>query len=96
MTQAHGDNENDRRVYSELIRAGQRTYFFDVKVNRNNQCYLVITESKKRIDSNGNPVYDKFKIHLYRESFFAFSDLLEEVGQFMQIDDQQEQQDDDS
>ncbi|MDR1864815.1 MAG: PUR family DNA/RNA-binding protein [Bacteroidales bacterium] len=73
------DNGIDRRVYSNLVRAGQRTYFFDVKINRNNQLYLVITESKKRLDEEGNSVFDKFKIHLYHESVEAFSDMLDDV-----------------
>ncbi|MDR2040345.1 MAG: PUR family DNA/RNA-binding protein, partial [Bacteroidales bacterium] len=60
MRQKFEDNLIDRRVYSNMVRAGQRTYFFDVKINRNNHHYLVITESKKRVDDDGNSVFDKF------------------------------------
>ncbi len=90
MTQTHENNETDRRVYTSLLRAGQRTYFFDVKVNRNKHHYLVITESKKRIDSEGRQVFDKYKIHLYHENFDAFSELLKEMGTFLQVNNQEQ------
>ena len=83
MKQTFGDNEPDKRVFSDVLRAGQRTYFFDVKVNRNNQCYLVLTESKKRIDREGNQLFDKHKIHVYHENVEAFSELLNKMRDYL-------------
>ncbi len=83
MEQELEDQGADRHVFSNMVRAGQRTYFFDIKVNRNNHHYLVITESKKRIDQNGKSIFDKFKIHLYHESIVAFSEILNEMTEFL-------------
>ena len=60
-------------LYSNAVRAGKRTYFFDVKATRSNELYLTITESKKRFDQQtGNFSYEKHKIFLYREDFEKF------------------------
>ena len=59
-------------VFSKSVRAGKRTYFFDVKATKSNDYYLTITESKKRIGDDGNPFYEKHKIFLYREDFDKF------------------------
>ncbi|WNJ18586.1 DUF3276 family protein [Pontibacter sp. G13] len=56
-------------VYSEKIRAGKRTYFFDVRSTRSNDYYITITESKRRFNGRG---YDKHKIFLYKEDFNKF------------------------
>ena len=57
-------------VYSKPVRAGKRTYFFDVKSTKgNNDFYLTITESKRRTERDGSFVYDKHKIFLYKEDF---------------------------
>ncbi|MEM6765213.1 MAG: DUF3276 family protein [Bacteroidota bacterium] len=56
-------------VYSEKIRAGKRTYFFDVRATRSNDYYITITESKRRFNGRG---YDKHKIFLYKEDFNKF------------------------
>ena len=66
-------------VFSKAVRAGKRTYFFDVKATRRNEYYLTITESKKRSDSHGNAYYEKHKIFLYKEDFEKFSDGLAEI-----------------
>lgn len=70
-------------VYSKPVRAGKRTYFFDVKATKNNDYYLTITESKRRMEKDGRFVYDKHKIFLYKEDFEKFSLGLEEVIQFI-------------
>jgi len=70
-------------VYSKPVRAGKRTYFFDVKATKNNDYYLTITESKRRIEKDGRFVYDKHKVFLYKEDFEKFSEGLEEVIQFI-------------
>lgn len=72
------DNAED--VYSKPVRAGKRTYFFDVKSTRgNNDYYLTITESKRRTNPDGSYVYDKHKIFLYKEDFEKFAEGLSEV-----------------
>lgn len=71
-------------VFSQAVRAGKRTYFFDVKATRKNEYYLTITESKKRVDSNGRSSYEKHKIFLYKEDFEKFSDGLKDVINYIQ------------
>jgi hypothetical protein len=65
-------------IYSKRVRAGKRTYFFDVKSTRSNDYYLTITESKKRYKDDGFS-YEKHKIFLYKEDFKKFIDALEET-----------------
>ena len=62
-------------IYSEKVKAGKRTYFFDVKSTRSNDYYLTITESKKRFKEDGF-VYEKHKIFLYKEDFNKFMEAL--------------------
>ncbi len=71
-------------VYSKPVKAGKRTYFFDVKSTRGNDYYLTITESKRRIEQDGHYVYDKHKIFLYKEDFEKFAEGLAEVVEFVQ------------
>ena len=71
--------KNGDDVYSKPVRAGKRTYFFDVKATKGNDYYLTITESKRRIERDGRYVYDKHKIFLYKEDFDKFADGLQEV-----------------
>lgn len=66
-------------IFSKSVRAGKRTYFFDVKATRNNDYYLTITESKKRFDKDGNQNFEKHKIFLYKEDFEKFSEGFEDV-----------------
>lgn len=70
-------DRNDE-VYSKVIKAGKRTYFFDIKSTKGNDLYLTITESKKTTD-NGNEYFQKHKIFLYKEDFEKFQDGLSEV-----------------
>ena len=67
----NGKNE----IYSQRVRAGKRTYFFDVKATRSNDYYLTITESKRRYKEEGY-YYEKHKIFLYKEDFDKFVDAL--------------------
>lgn len=62
-------------IYSQRVRAGKRTYFFDVKATRSNDYYLTITESKRRYKDDGY-FYEKHKIFLYKEDFNKFMDAL--------------------
>lgn len=74
------DGVNQRSdLFSKSIRAGKRTYFFDVKSTKGNDLYMTITESKRRFDDNGNPQFEKHKLFLYREDFNKFLDGLHET-----------------
>jgi len=66
-------------VYSKAVRAGKRTYFFDVKSTRGRDLYLTITESKKHTHEDGSASYDKHKIFLYKEDFDKFIDGLRDA-----------------
>lgn len=86
--------ENDSKfreeIYSKAVRAGKRTYFFDVKSTRRDEFYLTITESKKRFEQDGNFHFEKHKIFLYKEDFEKFIEGLQEVISFIdqnQVDD---------
>ena len=70
-------------IFSKAVRAGKRTYFFDVKATRRNDYYLTITESKKRYHKDGRFFYEKHKIFLYKEDFDKFADGLSEVIEFI-------------
>ncbi len=70
------DNKDREEVYSKKVRAGKRTYFFDVKSTRSNDYYLTITESKKRLEDG---VFVKHKIFLYKEDIEKFSEGLSDV-----------------
>lgn len=66
------NNDNEREeIFSERVRAGKRTYFFDVKATRSNDYYLTITESKRKYKEDGF-TYEKHKIFLYKEDFDKF------------------------
>ena len=83
--QNDGMDTNDRdEIYSNAVKAGKRTYFFDVKATRNNDYYLTITESKKKFDNNGNPSYEKHKVFLYKEDFEKFMNGLQQAIGFIQ------------
>lgn len=78
-------NHNQREeVFSKSVRAGKRTYFFDVKSTKAQDYYLTITESKKRIGDDGAPFFEKHKIFLYREDFQKFVDGLNEAIQHVE------------
>lgn len=77
-----GDFENKDReeVFSKKVRAGKRTYFFDVKATRSNDYYITITESKKRMEDG---VFVKHKIFLYKEDFEKFVEGLTETVDYI-------------
>jgi len=77
-----GDFENKEReeVFSKKVRAGKRTYFFDVKATRSNDYYVTITESKKRFEDGQ---FIKHKIFLYKEDFEKFAEGLTEVVEYI-------------
>lgn len=71
-------------VYSKPVKAGKRTYFFDVKSTKGKKdYYLTITESKKKVERDGRISYDKHKIFLYKEDFEKFAEGLQEVVDYI-------------
>lgn len=72
-----------QEIFSRAVRAGKRTYFFDVKATRRNDYYLTITESKKRYHRDGRFYFEKHKIFLYKEDFDKFSVGLSEAVEFI-------------
>ena len=70
-------------IFSKAVRAGKRTYFFDVKATRRNDYYLTITESKKRFNRDGKSFYEKHKVFLYKEDFDKFAEGLDEVIEYI-------------
>jgi uncharacterized protein (DUF2344 family) len=74
-------NNNREEIFSKSVRAGKRTYFFDVKTTKANDLYLTITESKKRMGKDGQFYFEKHKIYLYKEDFEKFSEGLTEAVQ---------------
>jgi len=71
-------------IYSRPVRAGKRTYFFDVKEMKSGEMYITITESKKRFnEENGKFFYEKHKIFLYKEDFDKFGQGLDTVINFI-------------
>lgn len=70
-------------IFSKVLRAGRRTYFFDVRATKANDFYLTITESKKHEGHNGEAFYKKHKIYLYKEDFERFREILDEVTDYI-------------
>ncbi len=70
-------------LYSKSVRAGKRTYFFDVKSTKGGDYYLTITESKKRFGQDGKFFFEKHKIFLYKEDFEKFSEGLGEAVDYI-------------
>ena len=84
-------------IYSKVIRAGKRTYFFDIKSTKGNDLYVVLTESKKN-STDGRESFEKHKIFLYKEDFEKFQKGLEQtlekvkeirsIGNFKQLEEE--------
>jgi len=79
--------ENDMlekdEIFSKVLRAGRRTYFFDVRATKADDYYITITESKKFTEEDGSFHFKKHKIYLYKEDFAAFSEILEEMTTYV-------------
>ena len=76
------DNKNGRdqeEIHSKVLRAGRRTYFFDVRETKANDYFLTITESKKFTNDDGTFYFKKHKIYLYKEDFSEFKSILDEM-----------------
>ncbi len=81
---AEKNKHHNEHYFSKKVRAGRRTYFFDVKCTKNGDYYLTITESKRRFDNEqGKFFYEKFKVFLYKEDFDKFTHAMEESLNFI-------------
>lgn len=80
----HGKNFKDyAEIYTKIIKAGRRTYFFDVRETKAGDYFLTITESKKFTRSDGSTGFDKNVIHLYKEDFKDFKEQIDDVMSFI-------------
>ncbi|MFD0963813.1 PUR family DNA/RNA-binding protein [Pseudofulvibacter geojedonensis] len=70
-------------IFSKVLRAGRRTYFFDVRATKAGDYYLTITESKKFTNDDGSFHYKKHKIYLYKEDFAAFNEIIGEMTDYI-------------
>ena len=77
------EEENLDEIFSKVLRAGRRTYFFDVRETKASDFYLTITESKKFTNDDGSFYFKKHKIYLYKEDFDSFRNLLDETISFI-------------
>ncbi|MCR9264636.1 MAG: PUR family DNA/RNA-binding protein [Flavobacteriaceae bacterium] len=77
------DIMDQEEIYSKVLRAGRRTYFFDVRSTKAGDYYLTITESKKFTHDDGSFHYKKHKIYLYKEDFTAFKEIMEEMMDYI-------------
>jgi hypothetical protein len=79
--------ENDmlenEEIFSKVLRAGRRTYFFDVRATKADDYYITITESKKFTEVDGSFHFKKHKIYLYKEDFSAFAEILQEMTSYV-------------
>jgi hypothetical protein len=76
------DKMDKSEIFSRKVKAGRRTYFFDIKPTRSGEYYLTITESKKRHDGDGF-TYEKHKLFLYKEDVKKFTDALGETVEYL-------------
>ena len=73
------ESENSEEIYYKVLRAGRRTYFFDVRETKASDYYLTITESKKFTNDDGTYYFKKHKIYIYKEDFNNFTTMLDET-----------------
>ncbi|MBF8150080.1 PUR family DNA/RNA-binding protein [Winogradskyella sp. F6397] len=77
------ETRDKEEIYSKVLRAGRRTYFFDVRATKAGDYYLTITESKKFTNDDGSFHYKKHKIYLYKEDFSEFREILVEMTDYI-------------
>lgn len=79
------ERDDQEMIYSKKIKAGKRTYFFDVKSTRSNDYYLTITESR-RSNRDGEPTFEKSKIFVYKEDFDKVVEALQDAVNHIKTD----------
>ncbi len=77
------DYTEQEEIFSQVLRAGRRTYFFDVRSTKAGDYYLTVTESKKFTHDDGSFHYKKHKIYLYKEDFSEFNEMLGKATDFI-------------
>jgi len=78
------DEKKDRdEVFTKVLRAGKRTYFFDVRSTKADDYYLTVTESRKQNNEQGGTFFKKHKIYLYKEDLKEFKHILEEITEYI-------------
>ena len=78
------NNYNEQEeIFSQVLRAGRRTYFFDVRATKADDYYLTVTESKKFTHDDGSFHYKKHKIYLYKEDFTEFNEMLKAATDYI-------------
>ncbi|MBD0833302.1 PUR family DNA/RNA-binding protein [Aestuariibaculum sediminum] len=80
---SNNDMMEKEEIFSKVLRAGRRTYFFDVRSTKADDYYLTITESKKFTNDDGSFHYKKHKIYIYKEDFAEFKEILAEMTEFI-------------
>jgi hypothetical protein len=80
---SYNDMMEKEEIFSKVLRAGRRTYFFDVRATKAGDYYLTITESKKFTNDDGSFHYKKHKIYLYKEDFVEFKEILAEMTDYI-------------
>jgi hypothetical protein len=83
LTMSDYDTRDNEEIFSKVLRAGRRTYFFDVRSTKAGDYYLTITESKKFTNDDGSFHFKKHKIYLYKEDFSGFTDILNEMTSYI-------------
>ena len=76
-------DDNHEEIFSRVLRAGRRTYFFDVRATKADDYYLTVTESKKFTHDDGSFHYQKHKIYLYKEDFNDFKEMLSKATDYI-------------
>jgi len=77
------ENNEQEEIFSQILRAGRRTYFFDVRATKAGDYYLTVTESKKFTHDDGSFHYQKHKIYIYKEDFNEFNEMLSAATDFI-------------
>ncbi|MSP84623.1 MAG: DUF3276 family protein [Flavobacteriaceae bacterium] len=83
MNMRENDMLEKEEIFSKVMRAGRRTYFFDVRATKAEDYYITITESKKFTEEDGSFHFKKHKIYLYKEDFTAFAEILEDMTSYV-------------
>ena len=78
-----GHDNKSQEIFSKILRAGRRTYFFDVRATKAEDYYLTVTESKKFTHDDGSFHYQKHKIYLYKEDFSDFREMLTKATDYI-------------
>jgi len=83
MIMRENDMLEKEEIFSKVLRAGRRTYFFDVRATKADDYYITITESKKFTEEDGSFHFKKHKIYLYKEDFVAFREILDDMTNYV-------------